>query len=107
MTNQEYINWDIISALADDEETRSSILATFIESYEADLAKLQDAIADSNHGELVFISHTIKGASSNFCHKFIVEEITKIEQQIKNASSSDYKERSLRLFEITKQTLQN
>lgn len=90
MTKSELlINWDIINSLAEDEETKAMILGTFIESFQSDLKKLLEVKTSKNFEQLVFIAHTIKGASSNFCNDSVINNLKDIEQNIKSNPSQD------------------
>ncbi len=90
MTKSELcINWDIVNSLADDDETKKMILSTFIESFQSDLQKLNEAKTSKNYEQLVFIAHTIKGASSNFCNETVINKLKEIELNINNNPSQN------------------
>ncbi len=87
MTQSEsVINWQIINSLADDQESRTAIINSFIESFESDLVQFLKAKASNDQEQLLTVAHTIKGAASNFCKPFVVEQIQLIESKYKEGS---------------------
>ncbi|PIP90462.1 MAG: hypothetical protein COW01_10180 [Bdellovibrionales bacterium CG12_big_fil_rev_8_21_14_0_65_38_15] len=95
------INWQVIDSLAEDDETRQMILTTFVESFQSDLNKLNEIRSENNLEQLIFIAHTIKGASSNFCHESTLNELKDIESQIKSKAHEDHSMLIQRLEKVT------
>ncbi len=75
------IDWSYINDIAEgDDEFKSELLQTFIESISQCLIQLDTAIAETNYGEIERVAHFIKGSSSNLGMVSIAAIANKLEQ---------------------------
>ncbi len=75
------INWEVIDSLADDQDSKTVLLNSFIQSFESDLANFVNAIGVNDHEKILIVTHTLKGAASNFCSPSLVKELKELEAQ--------------------------
>ena len=105
-SNSRYKKIDTINQLALNEKIVDKLLSKFLQTLDADILKLEEAIESKDNDKIYQAAHYLKGPCANYAMKFAQELLLEFENIAKNDLDKEYELEKLKeYFEEVKEEL--